>query len=31
MGDLPLMFNYKAKQFDIRSIIGIFTKDPMSK
>lgn len=24
-GDIPLLYNYKAKQFDIREIIGIFS------
>ena len=30
-GDIPLLYNYKGKQFDIRDIIGIFSRDQMSK
>lgn len=30
-GDFPLLLNYEGKAFDIRSIIGRFERDPMSK
>ncbi len=27
MGNLPLLFNYKGKKFDIKDVIGDFDKD----
>ena len=29
--DIPKMFNYAGKRFDIRSVMGIFTKDKNSQ
>eukprot|EP00347_Sterkiella_histriomuscorum_P010553 403375847 len=31
LGDIPPLFNYKGKQFDIRNIIGIFNRDSITK
>lgn len=30
-GDIPMLFTYKGKPFDVREIIGTFNKDPMTK
>lgn len=30
-GELPLLYNYRGKKYDIKSVIGVFSKDPASK
>lgn len=31
LGDIPMLFTFKGFAFDIRDIIGTFSKDPLTK